>query len=76
MAKKEEEYEGKSSSTYGIGIDRRAIAVHRISGWAAETFVTDSTFTLTNDPENGQFKGAYFQVAIEQSFEVIFVKAK
>jgi len=38
--------------------------------------VTGSTFTLTYDPENDQLKGVCFQVATEQSFEVIFVKAK
>jgi hypothetical protein len=38
--------------------------------------VTGSTITLTHDPENDQLKGVYLQAAIEQSFEVIFVKAK
>jgi hypothetical protein len=37
--------------------------------------VTGSPFSLTNDPENDQLKRVYFQAAIEQSFEVIFVKA-
>ncbi len=43
--------------------------------WADAT-VTGSTFTLTDDPENDQLKGIYFQAAIGQNFEVIFVKAK
>jgi hypothetical protein len=38
--------------------------------------VTCSTFTLTDDPENDQFKEVYFHVAIVESVEVIFVKAK
>jgi hypothetical protein len=38
--------------------------------------VTGSSFALAYDPENDQLKGFYFQAAIEQSFEVIFVKTK
>jgi hypothetical protein len=35
-----------------------------------------STYTLTYDSENDQLKGVYFQAALQQSFDVIFVRMK
>jgi hypothetical protein len=35
-----------------------------------------STYTLTYDPGSDQLKGTYFQAALQQSFEVVFVRIK
>ena len=35
-----------------------------------------STYTLTYDPAGDQLKGAYFQAALRQTFDVIFVRLK
>lgn len=35
-----------------------------------------STYTLTYDPNTDQLKGNYFQAAIQQSFEVVFFRAR
>jgi hypothetical protein len=35
-----------------------------------------STYNLTYDPENDQLKGVYFQAALQQSFDVVFVRLK
>lgn len=35
-----------------------------------------STHTLTYDPSTDQLKGIYFQAAEQQSFEVVFVRAR
>jgi hypothetical protein len=35
-----------------------------------------STYTLTYDPGSDQVKGTYFQAALQQSFEVVFVRLK
>ncbi len=35
-----------------------------------------STYTLTYDPQRDALSGTYFQAALEQSFEVIFVRAR
>jgi uncharacterized protein (DUF2147 family) len=35
-----------------------------------------STYTLTYDPQNDQLKGVYFQAALQQSFDVVFVRLK
>ena len=35
-----------------------------------------STYTLTYDPQSDQLKGTYFQAAMQQSFEVFFVRMK
>ncbi|HMK34050.1 MAG TPA: hypothetical protein VK463_03210 [Desulfomonilaceae bacterium] len=34
------------------------------------------TYTLTYDPQTDQLKGVYFQAAIQQSFEVVFVRTR
>jgi hypothetical protein len=35
-----------------------------------------STYTLTYDPKRDQLQGAYFQAALRQSFDVVFVRMK
>ena len=35
-----------------------------------------STYTLIYDPANDQLSGVYFQAALQQSFEVVFVRMK
>ena len=35
-----------------------------------------STYTLTYDPKGDQLQGRYFQAAMQQSFEVVFVRMK
>jgi hypothetical protein len=35
-----------------------------------------STYTLTYDPQSDQLKGVYFQAALQQSFDVVFVRMK
>jgi hypothetical protein len=41
-----------------------------------DTNYPGSTYTLTYDPEDDQLKGTYFQAALQQSFEVFFVRIK
>ena len=35
-----------------------------------------STYTLTRDPKADQLRGVYFQAAMRQAFDVVFVRAK
>jgi len=35
-----------------------------------------STYTLTYDPQRDQLAGTYFQAALRQSFDVVFVRMK
>jgi hypothetical protein len=35
-----------------------------------------STYTLAYDPQTDQLKGVYFQAALQQSFDVVFVRLK
>jgi hypothetical protein len=35
-----------------------------------------STYTLTYDPQSDQLKGTYFQAALQQTFEVEFIRMK
>ena len=35
-----------------------------------------STYTLTYDPVRDELKGVYFQAALQQSFDVVFVRLK
>ena len=35
-----------------------------------------STYTLTYDPASDQLKGVYYQAALQQRFEVVFVRMK
>ncbi len=35
-----------------------------------------STYTLTYDPKRDQLEGVYFQAALQQSFDVVFVRMK
>jgi hypothetical protein len=35
-----------------------------------------STYTLAYDPQSDQLKGIYFQAALQQSFDVVFVRVK
>jgi hypothetical protein len=35
-----------------------------------------STYTLTYDPQDDQLQGVYFQAALQQSFDVVFVRMK
>jgi hypothetical protein len=35
-----------------------------------------STYTLTYDPQSDQLKGTYFQAALQQSFDVVFIRMK
>ena len=35
-----------------------------------------STYTLTYDPKRNQLEGVYFQAALRQSFDVVFVRMK
>ena len=32
------------------------------------------TYTLTYDPKEDQLKGVYFQAALQQSYDVVFVR--
>jgi hypothetical protein len=41
-----------------------------------DTGYPGSTYTLTYDPPSDQLKGVYFQAAMQQSFEVFFVRMK
>jgi len=41
-----------------------------------DTNYPGSTYTLTYDPQSDQLKGVYFQAALQQSFEVVFVRLK
>ena len=41
-----------------------------------DTGYPGSTYTLTYDPQSDQLKGIYFQAAMQQSFEVFFVRMK
>ena len=52
-------------------------------GTAAKVFIElrdtnypGSTYTLTYDPQSDQLKGVYFQAALQQSFDVVFVRMK
>jgi hypothetical protein len=52
-------------------------------GTAAKVFIElrdtnypGSTYTLTYDPQSDQLKGVYFQAALQQSFDVVFVRLK
>jgi hypothetical protein len=52
-------------------------------GTAAKVFIElrdtnypGSTYTLTYDPGSDQLKGVYFQAALQQSFDVVFVRLK
>jgi len=35
-----------------------------------------STYTLTYDPKRDQLEGVYFQAALQQSFDVVFIRMK
>ena len=41
-----------------------------------DTNYPGSTYTLTYDAASDQLKGAYFQAALQQSFDVVFVRMK
>ena len=41
-----------------------------------DTNYPGSTYTLTYDPVSDQLKGVYFQAALQQSFDVVFVRMK
>jgi len=41
-----------------------------------DTNYPGSTYTLTYDPVSDQLKGTYFQAALQQSFDVVFVRMK
>jgi hypothetical protein len=41
-----------------------------------DTNYPGSTYTLTFDPQSDQLKGTYFQAALQQSFDVVFVRIK
>ncbi len=41
-----------------------------------DTNYPGSTYTLTYDPQSDQLKGVYFQAALQQSFDVVFVRLK
>jgi hypothetical protein len=41
-----------------------------------DTNYPGSTYTLTYDPQTDQLKGVYFQAALKQSFDVVFVRMK
>jgi hypothetical protein len=41
-----------------------------------DTNYPGSTYTLTYDPQSDQLKGVYFQAALQQSFDVVFVRMK
>ena len=41
-----------------------------------DTNYPGSTYTLTYDSENDQLQGIYFQAALQQSFDVVFVRMK
>jgi hypothetical protein len=41
-----------------------------------DTNYPGSTYTLTYDPENDLIQGTYFQAALQQTFDVIFVRMK
>jgi len=41
-----------------------------------DTNYPGSTYTLTYDPQSDQLQGVYFQAALQQSYDVVFVKLK
>ena len=41
-----------------------------------DTNYPGATYTLTYDPQSDQLKGVYFQPALQQSFDVVFVRMK
>ena len=41
-----------------------------------DTNYPGSTYTLAYDPQSDQLKGVYFQAALQQSFDVVFVRMK
>ena len=41
-----------------------------------DTNYPGSTYTLTYDPKDNQLKGVYFQAALQQSYDVVFVRMK
>jgi hypothetical protein len=41
-----------------------------------DTGYPGSTYTLTYDPKSDQLKGIYFQAAMQQNFDVYFVRVK
>ena len=41
-----------------------------------DTNYPGSTYTLTYDSENDQLQGIYFQAALQQNFDVVFVRMK
>jgi hypothetical protein len=41
-----------------------------------DTNYPGSTYTLTYDPQTDQLKGVYFQAALKQSFDVVFVRMR
>jgi hypothetical protein len=41
-----------------------------------DTNYPGSTYTLAYDPQSDQLKGVYFQAALQQSFDVVFVRIK
>jgi len=41
-----------------------------------DTNYPGSTYTLTLEPQSDQLKGTYFQAALQQSFDVVFVRIK
>ena len=41
-----------------------------------DTNYPGSTYTLTYDPKEDQLKGVYFQAALQQSYDVVFVRMK
>ncbi len=75
---------GKIDATY---LNPRPIHVARAEarrdGSALKVFVElrapgypGSTYTLTYDPKRDQLEGVYFQAALQQSFDVVFVRMK
>jgi uncharacterized protein (DUF2147 family) len=41
-----------------------------------DTNYPGSTYTLTYDPQSDQLQGVYFQAALQQSYDVVFVRLK
>jgi hypothetical protein len=75
---------GKIDAAY---LNPRPIHVARaeatLEGSALKVFVElrapgypGSTYTLIYDPKRDELKGVYFQAALQQSFEVVFVRMK
>jgi len=61
-----------------VGIDQKtAMSLGGALGAPRTAFqYPGSTYTLTYDPRRDQLEGVYFQAAMQQRFDVVFVRLK